>query len=137
MGSHFAKSGYPFYFFRLFRPLFRKILYLCTQNTEKTEFMETKLPENAMRPLKPGETYEPLMPAKANPKEVTAWSVVWGLLMAVIFSAATAYLGLKVGQVFEAAIPSPLLPLVWQVLPSARILWARMSSSSPSAPARA
>ena len=71
--------------------------------------METKLPENAMRPLKPGETYEPLMPAKANPKEVTAWSVVWGLLMAVIFSAATAYLGLKVGQVFEAAIPITII----------------------------
>ncbi|MBR0038017.1 MAG: oligopeptide transporter, OPT family [Bacteroidales bacterium] len=71
--------------------------------------METKLPENAMRPLKPGETYEPLMPAKANPREVTAWSVVWGLLMAVIFSAATAYLGLKVGQVFEAAIPITII----------------------------
>jgi len=71
--------------------------------------MKTKLPENAMRPLQPGEEYEPLMPAKANPKEVTAWSIVWGLLMAVIFSAATAYLGLKVGQVFEAAIPITII----------------------------
>ncbi len=67
------------------------------------------LPENAMRPLMPGEEYHPLMPAKANPREVTAWSVVWGLLMAVIFSAATAYLGLKVGQVFEAAIPITII----------------------------
>lgn len=67
------------------------------------------LPENAFRPLKEGETYEPLMPAKANPREVTAWSLVWGLLMAVIFSAATAYLGLKVGQVFEAAIPITII----------------------------
>ena len=67
------------------------------------------LPENAMRPLKPGEEYHPLMPAKANPREVTAWSLVWGLLMAVIFSAATAYLGLKVGQVFEAAIPITII----------------------------
>lgn len=67
------------------------------------------LPENAMRPLNPGEEYQPLMPAKANPKEVTAWSLVWGLLMAVIFSAATAYLGLKVGQVFEAAIPITII----------------------------
>ena len=67
------------------------------------------LPENAMRPLQPGEEYQPLMPAKANPREVTAWSVVWGLLMAVIFSAATAYLGLKVGQVFEAAIPITII----------------------------
>ena len=67
------------------------------------------LPENAMRPLKPGEEYHPLMPAKANPREVTTWSLVWGLLMAVIFSAATAYLGLKVGQVFEAAIPITII----------------------------
>lgn len=71
--------------------------------------METKLPENAMRPLNPGEEYKPLMPAKAKPKEVTAWSLVWGILMAVIFSAATAYLGLKVGQVFEAAIPITII----------------------------
>ncbi len=62
-----------------------------------------------MRPLQAGEEYEPLMPAKANPKEVTAWSIVWGLVMAVIFSAATAYLGLKVGQVFEAAIPITII----------------------------
>ena len=62
-----------------------------------------------MRPLKAGEEYEPLMPAKANPREVTTWSLVWGLLMAVIFSAATAYLGLKVGQVFEAAIPITII----------------------------
>ena len=62
-----------------------------------------------MRPLEPGEEYKPLMPAKANPREVTAWSLVWGLLMAVIFSAATAYLGLKVGQVFEAAIPITII----------------------------
>ena len=73
--------------------------------------MEQKkgLPENAMRELRPGEEYQPLMPAKANPREVTAWSLVWGLLMAVIFSAATAYLGLKVGQVFEAAIPITII----------------------------
>lgn len=68
-----------------------------------------QLPENAFRPLKEGEEYQPLMPAKANPREVTAWSLVWGLLMAVIFSAATAYLGLKVGQVFEAAIPITII----------------------------
>lgn len=67
------------------------------------------LPENAMRPLKEGEEYTPLMPATANPREVTAWSVVWGLIMAVLFSAASAYLGLKVGQVFEAAIPIAII----------------------------
>ncbi len=67
------------------------------------------LPENAFRPLNEGEEYVPLMEAGTNPKEVTAWSVVWGLVMAVIFSAAAAYLGLKVGQVFEAAIPITII----------------------------
>lgn len=67
------------------------------------------LPENAMRELKEGETYEPLMPASSTPKEVTLYSVIWGLLMAVLFSAAAAYLGLKVGQVFEAAIPIAII----------------------------
>lgn len=67
------------------------------------------LPENAFRPLNEGEEYVPLMDAKSNPKEVTVWSVVWGLIMAVIFSAAAAYLGLKVGQVFEAAIPITII----------------------------
>lgn len=70
---------------------------------------QTKLPDNAMRPLKPGESYEPLMSSHANPREVTMWSVCIGLLMAVIFSAATAYLGLKIGQVFEAAIPITII----------------------------
>lgn len=71
--------------------------------------MQTELPENAFRELKPGEEYKPIMPASASPAEVNAWSVTWGLLMAVIFSAAAAYLGLKVGQVFEAAIPIAII----------------------------
>ena len=41
--------------------------------------------------------------------EVNFWSVAWGVLMAVLFSAAAAYLGLKVGQVFEAAIPIAII----------------------------
>lgn len=65
---------------------------------------EVALPDNAFRPLNEGEEYEPLMKPTVQYREVTPWSIVWGLLMAVIFSAATAYLGLKVGQVFEAAI---------------------------------
>lgn len=69
----------------------------------------TSLPENAYRELAPGEEYKPVMPAAARPKEITAYSVSMGLLMAVIFSAAAAYLGLKVGQVFEAAIPIAIL----------------------------
>lgn len=67
------------------------------------------LPENAMRELHEGESYEPLMPASSNPKEVTAYSVSMGILMAILFSAACAYLGLKVGQVFEAAIPIAII----------------------------
>ena len=67
------------------------------------------LPENAFRELKPGETYTPIMPASHTPRETTAWSITWGLVMAVVFSAATAYLGLKVGQVFEAAIPIAII----------------------------
>ena len=70
---------------------------------------QTGLPENAMRELHEGETYEPIMSAQSNPREVTVWSVVCGLLMAVLFSAAAAYLGLKVGQVFEAAIPIAII----------------------------
>ena len=67
------------------------------------------LPENAFRELKPGETYYPLMSPNKQYPEVTFWSVFWGLVMAVIFSAAAAYLGLKVGQVFEAAIPIAII----------------------------
>ncbi len=67
------------------------------------------LPENAYKELKPGEEYTPLMPANTNPQEITAYSVIMGLLMAVLFSAAAAYLGLKIGQVFEAAIPIAII----------------------------
>lgn len=70
---------------------------------------EVALPDNAFRPLNEGEEYEPLMKPMVQYREVTPWSIVWGLLMAVIFSAATAYLGLKVGQVFEAAIPITII----------------------------
>ena len=68
-----------------------------------------ELPENAFRELKEGEEYQPIMlPDKVYP-EVNTWSVTWGIVMAVIFSAAAAYLGLKVGQVFEAAIPIAII----------------------------
>lgn len=67
------------------------------------------LPDNAYRELTPGEEYKPMMPANTNPKEVTPYSVTFGIIMAVIFSAAAAYLGLKVGQVFEAAIPIAII----------------------------
>ena len=67
------------------------------------------LPENAFRELKPGEQYEPLMSPDRDYPEVNAWSVSWGICMAILFSAAAAYLGLKVGQVFEAAIPIAII----------------------------
>lgn len=75
----------------------------------KEEEKLTGLPENAFRPLKPGETYEPIMSPKKKYAEVNLWSVLWGIGMAILFSAAAAYLGLKVGQVFEAAIPIAIL----------------------------
>ena len=67
------------------------------------------LPENAFRELKQGEEYEPMMSPRHDYPEVNAWSVCWGIVMSVVFSAAAAYLGLKVGQVFEAAIPIAII----------------------------
>ena len=86
---------------------------------------EMSLPDNAARELKPGEKYVPILKPDKTYPEITPYSVSLGLIMAVIFSAAAAYLGLKVGQVFEAAIPIAIIG------------WARMSSSSPSVPHRA
>ncbi len=68
-----------------------------------------QLPENAFRELREGEHYQPIMDPKKNYSEVNAWSVTWGVLMAMLFSAAAAYLGLRVGQVFEAAIPIAII----------------------------
>lgn len=73
------------------------------------EEKRTTLPENAQRGLKPGEKYEPLLSPQKNYPEVTPYSVCVGLVMVIIFSAAAAYLGLKVGQVFEAAIPIAII----------------------------
>ena len=76
---------------------------------KQDEEKKTGLPENAFRPLKKGETYDPVMSPKKNYPEVNLWSALWGIGMAILFSAAAAYLGLKVGQVFEAAIPIAIL----------------------------
>ena len=75
----------------------------------KEENKNLSLPENAHRELKPGESYQPLLKANEKPFEVTPYSVTVGLLMTILFSAAAAYLGLKVGQVFEAAIPIAII----------------------------
>jgi len=71
--------------------------------------IKSQLPENAFRELREGEEYEPLMSPRRDYPEVNTWSVTWGVLMAMLFSAAAAYLGLKVGQVFEAAIPIAII----------------------------
>jgi putative OPT family oligopeptide transporter len=67
------------------------------------------LPANAYKELGPGEHYQPILGPSTTPPEVTPYSVITGLIMAVVFSAAAAYSGLKIGQVFEAAIPIAIL----------------------------
>lgn len=69
----------------------------------------TSLPENAYRELKDGETFTPMMTPLSSPKEITPYSVTMGIILAIVFSAAAAYLGLKVGQVFDAAIPIAII----------------------------
>ena len=69
------------------------------------------LPESAYRPLNPGEVYRPVVPASAELPEATWRSVLWGLFLCAIFTAASAYSGLKVGQVMEAAIPISILAI--------------------------
>lgn len=71
--------------------------------------MENKLPDNAFRELKEGEEYKPVMNSDKKYREVTVWSVTLGIILAIVFSAACAFLGLKVGQVFEAAIPITII----------------------------
>ena len=75
----------------------------------KKEKEQIQLPDNAFTELKPGEEYKPIMSPDQNYPEVNVWSVTWGIVMAMLFSAAAAYLGLKVGQVFEAAIPIAII----------------------------
>ncbi len=80
---------------------------MSKMNMEEKKNMQ--LPENAQRELKPGEVYKPLLEPEKNYTEVTPYSVAVGVLMVILFSAAAAYLGLKVGQVFEAAIPIAII----------------------------
>lgn len=118
-GADFAGNYKAFrlrrlFFWARFLRFLIKILYFCTKFLESITMEEEKkkiqsLPENAHRELKEGEQYEPLLSPNRPQREVTPWSVLWGLLMAVLFSAAAAYLGLKVGQVFEAAIPIAII----------------------------
>jgi putative OPT family oligopeptide transporter len=78
-------------------------------DTNNNDSKPKGLPENAYRKLEPGEEYKPVVPADRPLREITVYSVVWGMIYAVLFSLAAAYLGLKIGQVFEAAIPIAIL----------------------------
>ena len=79
------------------------------EQEQEKENEQFQLPENAFRELAPGESYHPIMRPDREYAEVNTWSVTWGIVMAMLFSAAAAYLGLKVGQVFEAAIPIAII----------------------------
>ena len=98
---------------------------------------DMSLPENAARELKPGEKYVPILKPDKTYPEITPYSVSLGLIMAVIFSAATAYLGLKLGQVFEAAIPIAIIAAGIGAAFQRKTRSARMSSSSRLVPLRA
>src|SRR5512140_281433 len=76
------------------------------------EAVETKsLPENAYVPLADGEVYQPIVPAAQQPPESTGRAIGWGLFLCIVFTVASAYSGLKVGQVMEAAIPISILAI--------------------------
>src|SRR5512139_1991463 len=85
------------------------------------------LPENAFRPLQPGETYEPVVPAAAIVPEITVRSIVQGLLWSVIFSAAATYIALKLGQGIESAIPISILAVGFSVL-AVKVMKSRAST---------
>ena len=74
-------------------------------------FDTTRLPDNAYQPLEPGEAYRPVVPPAAQAPEGTARAVLWGLFLCVVFTLASAYSGLKVGQVMEASIPISILAI--------------------------
>ena len=75
------------------------------------EIESKSLPENAYQPLKPGDSYSPIVPAEAKLPELTLRSIFWGVVFCVVFSVASAYSGLKVGQGMEAAIPISILAI--------------------------
>jgi len=75
----------------------------------KEQETHIQLPDNAYRELKDGEIYKPILLGTKKYPEVNAWTLFWGIIMAIIFSAATAYSGLRFGQVFEAAIPIAII----------------------------
>src|SRR6185503_9864904 len=85
---------------------------ILAEGRARMEAAETKsLPENAYLPLKEDETYQPMVPPEQAPPETTPRAILWGLFLCIIFTVASAYSGLKVGQVMEAAIPIAILAI--------------------------
>jgi len=74
-------------------------------------FDTSRLPDNAYTVLGPGEAYRPVVPPPARVPEGTVRSVLWGLFLCIVFRLASAYSGLKVGQVMEASIPISILAI--------------------------
>jgi putative OPT family oligopeptide transporter len=85
-----------------------KNIFMSEKN-QHIEEQEIHLPDNAYTELKAGENYKPVLLSDKKYPEINGWTVAWGILMAIIFSAATAYSGLRFGQVFEAAIPIAII----------------------------
>lgn len=84
---------------------------MSVQQKPVPEPESASLPENAYTELKPGEVYKPMVPASATLPETTWRSIAWGTFLCVIFTIASTYSGLKVGQVMEAAIPISILAI--------------------------
>lgn len=83
---------------------------------DSVDVEDVRLPENAFRPLEPGETYQPVIPPQAKVLEVTLRSVAQGFFWSIIFSAAATYIALKLGQGIESAIPISILAVGYSVL---------------------
>jgi len=107
---------------------------MSVQTKPSVESIETgTLPENAYTELKPGEVYQPIVPASVTMPEATGRAIFWGTFLCVIFTIASVYSGLKVGQVMEAAIPISILAIgLARAYP--RRSSAAHASSSPSFP---
>ena len=89
--------------------MYEKMANFVKMQSSMEEKKQIALPENAQRELQPGEEYKPILDPGQKYAEATPYSVFVGILMVILFSAAAAYLGLKVGQVFEAAIPIAII----------------------------
>lgn len=84
------------------------------------------LPDNAYTELKQGETYKPILLADKKYPEINGWTVLWGIVTAIIFSAATAYSGLRFGQVFEAAIPIAIIAVGVSTFAKRKVRYQKM-----------